>query len=159
MKRSKDPAQSGNYRAIASSSLILKLFERCVILLWGDQLQTHTLQFGFKKKCSMGQATWLAQEILQHYLRQGSKPMAVVLDCTKAFDLAKFSILLKRLLARRMPAVVVRVLAHSYLEQEAWVRWGHTSCSSTFGIANGTRRAHSPVLRSGAFTWTLYSEN
>ena len=50
--------------------------------------------------------------------------MAVVLDCTKAFDLAKFSILFKRLLARGMPVVVVRVLAHSYIEQEAWVRWG-----------------------------------
>ena len=36
-----------------------------------------------------------------------------------------------------MSDVVVRVLAISYLEQEAWVRWGRTSCSSTFGIANG----------------------
>ena len=64
VKGSKDPAQSGSYRAIASSSLLLKLFERCVILLWGDQLQTDTLQFGFKRKCSTGQATWLAQEVL-----------------------------------------------------------------------------------------------
>ena len=79
-------------------------------------------------------------EVLQHYLRQGSKPVAVVLDYTKAFDLAKFSILFKMLLARGMPAVVVRVLAHSYLEQEAWVRWGRTSCSSTFEIADGTRQ-------------------
>ena len=66
--------------------------------------------------------------------------MAVVLDCTKTFDLAKFNILFERLLARGMPAVVVRVLAHSYMEQEAWARWGRTSCSSTFGIANGTSR-------------------
>ena len=110
MKGSKDPAQSGNYRAIASSSLLLKLFERCVILLWGDQLQTDTLQFGFKKKCSTGQATWLAQEFLQHYLRQGSKPGAVVLDCTKAFNLAKFSILFKRLLARGMIPIVTNNL-------------------------------------------------
>ena len=56
---SKDPALSGSYRAIVSSSLLLKLFERCVILIWGDQLQSDTLQFGFKRKCSTGQATWL----------------------------------------------------------------------------------------------------
>ena len=81
-------------------------------------MQTDTLQFGFKRDCSTGQATWLAQEVLQHYLRQGSKPVAVVLDCTKAFDLAKFSILFRRLLDRGMPAVVVRVLAHSYPPSE-----------------------------------------
>ena len=119
VKGSKDPALSGSYRAIAGSSLLLKLFERCVILIWGDQLQTDTLQFGFKRKCSTGQATWLAQEVLQHYLRQGSKPVAVVLDCTKAFNLAKFNILFELLLKREMPAVVVRMLAYSYVEQEA----------------------------------------
>ena len=64
------------------------------------------------------------QEVLQHYLRQGSKPVAVVLDCTKAFDLAKFDIMFGRLLERGMPAIVVRVVAFSYTEQEAWVRWG-----------------------------------
>ena len=97
-------------------------------------------------------ATWLAQEVLKHYLRLGSKPVAVVLDCTKAFNLAKFRILFKRLLARGMPAVVVRVLAHSYIEQEAWVRWGRTSCSSTFRIANGTRQGS---VASPAF-WCIY---
>ena len=109
-------------------------------MIWGENLQTDSLQFGFKKHCSTGQATWLAQEVLQHYLRRGSKPVAVVLDCTKAFDLAKFNILFTRLLNTGMPAVVVRVLAQSYREQEAWVRWGRVSCSSTFGIANGTRQ-------------------
>ena len=41
-------------------------------------------------------------------------PVTVVLDCTKAFDLAKYNILFTRLLATGMPAVVVRVLAQSY---------------------------------------------
>ena len=62
----------------------------------------------------MGQATWLIQEVLQHYLRHGSKPVAVVLDYSKVFDLAKFNILFNRLLPRGLPAVVVRVLAFSY---------------------------------------------
>ena len=48
--------------------------------------------------------------------------MSVVLGCTKAFDLAKYNLLFKRLLDRGMPAVVVRVIANTYLEQEAWVR-------------------------------------
>ena len=152
VKGSKDPARTDSYRAIASSSLLLKLFERCVIMIWGDHLSTDSLQFGFKKKCSTGQATWLAQEVMQHYLRQGTKPVAVVLDCTKAFDLAKFNILFTRLLDSGMPAVVVRVLAQSYRAQEAWVRWGRLSCSSTFRIANGTRQGS---VASPAF-WCIY---
>ena len=75
---------------------------------------------------------------MQHYLREGSKPVAVVLDYTKAFDLAKYDILLGRLLERGMPTIVVRVVAFSYTEQVAWVRWGRSCCSSTFSITNGT---------------------
>ena len=78
--------------------------------------------------------------------------MAVVLFFTKAFDLAKFNILVERLLEQGMPAVVVHVLAYSYVEQEAWVRWGRTSCSATFGIANGTRQGS---VASPAF-WCVY---
>ena len=51
-----------------------------------------------------------------------------------------------------MPAVVVRVLAFSYVEQKAWVRWGRTCTSETFGISNGTRQGS---VASPAF-WSVY---
>ena len=51
-----------------------------------------------------------------------------------------------------MPAVVVRVLVYSYTEQVAWVRWGRSCCSGTFGIANGTRQGS---VASPAF-WNIY---
>ena len=148
----KDPASTDSYRAIAGSSLILKCFEQCILLIWGDQLHTDSLQFGFKKRCSTGTATWLVHEVLQHYLRQGSRPVAVVLDCTKAFDLARLDILFGRLLDRSVPAIVVRVLAFSYKEQLAWVRWGRACTSSSFGIKNGTRQGS---VASPAF-WSIY---
>ena len=44
----KDPADTGSYRAIAGSSLILKLFDKVVLLLWGHLLSTDSLQFGYK---------------------------------------------------------------------------------------------------------------
>jgi hypothetical protein len=153
IKNQKDPGKSNNYRAIASSSLILKLFEYCVLIVWGDRLQSDTLQFGFKRGCGTSSATWLVQEVLQQFLRAGSKPIAVVLDCSKAFDLAKFNILFERLLTdKKMPAIVVRVLAFSYKEQLAWVRWGRRCTSSTFGISNGTRQGS---VASPAF-WSVY---
>ena len=78
--------------------------------------------------------------------------MAVVLDCTKVFNLAKFNIMFEWLLNGGMPAVVVRVLAYSYVEQEAWVQWGRSSCSGTYGIANETRQGS---VTSPAF-WCIY---
>jgi hypothetical protein len=152
LKGSKDPGNTDSYRAIAGSSLILKLFERCILLIWGDQLHSDSLQFGFKQRCSTGTATWLVQEVMQHYLRQGSKPVAVVLDCSKAFNLAKFDLLFSRLLERGLPAVVVRVLAFSYQEQKAWIRWGRACTSDMFDISNGTRQGS---VASPAF-WSVY---
>ena len=125
LKSQKDPGKTYSYRAIASSSLMLKLLELCVLQVWGDQLHSDTVQFGFKRGCGTSSATWLAQEVLQQFLRAGTKPIAVVLDCSKAFDLAKFNILFERLLTdRQVPAIVVRALAFSYQEQLAWVHWG-----------------------------------
>ena len=34
----KDPADNNSYRAIAGSSIILKLFDKVVLLLWGELL-------------------------------------------------------------------------------------------------------------------------
>ena len=52
----KDPADTGSYRAIASSSLILKLFDKVVLLLWGHLLSTDSLPFGYKVGTSTTQS-------------------------------------------------------------------------------------------------------
>ena len=152
LKGNKNPDESDSYRAIASSTIILKIFEKCILLVWGDAFHSDSLQFGFKRNCSTSTASWLANEVLQHYLRQGSRPIACVLDCSKAFDLAKFSLIFSRALDSGLPAVVVRVLLHSYKEQEAWVRWGRRCNSETFGFSNSTRQGScaSPAL------WSIY---
>ena len=56
------------------------------------------------------------------------------------------------LLGRGMPSIVVRVIAFSYTEQVAWVRWGRSCCSSTFRISNGTQQGS---VASPAF-WNVY---
>ena len=77
--------------------------------------------------------------------------MCVVLDCSKAFDLAKFDILFGRLL-HKVPAIVVRVLSFSYREQLGWIKWGRSCTSGTFRIKNGTRQGSvaSPIF------WAVY---
>ena len=147
----KNPADTGSYRAIAGSSLILKLFEKVLLLVWGSLLGTDSLQFGFKPETSTTQCTWLVQEVIGHYLRHGSHPILTVLDCSKAFDTCRFSTLFSKLLDTGMPAVVVRAFMYMYQQQYAWVKWGK-SVSSIFQISNGTRQGSmaSPAL------WSVY---
>ena len=149
----KDPADTSSYRAIAGSSLILKLFEKVILLIWGHLLGSDSLQFGYKQDTSTTQCTWLVTKVVQHFLRQGSHPLVTLLDCKAAFDICKFNILFEKLLNTGLPAIVVRSLMFSYQHQYAWVRWG-TAKSDIFSIRNGTRQGSiaSPVF------WAVYCD-
>ena len=149
----KDPSNTGSYRAIAGSSLILKVFEKVIILLWGHLLASDSLQFGFKASTSTTQCTWLVTEVVQHLLRTGTNPIVTVLDCTKAFDLCKFSILFNRILETGVPPIVVRCLMTMYEDQYGWVKWGQTK-SEIFSITNGTRQG---AILSPTF-WAIYCD-
>ena len=147
LKSLKDPAKTESYRAIAGSSLILKLIDNVIILLWGDLLSSDSLQFGFKAKVSTTQCSWLVTEVASHYIRSGSPVIATLLDCSKAFDKCEFVALFEKLLKRKLPPIVVRMMIFIYTEQEAWVKWGSVK-SEKFRISNGTRQGSvlSPTL-------------
>ena len=66
LKPLKDPSQTDSFRAIASSSLILKLLDNVIILLWGHLLSSDSLQFGFKPMVSTTTCTWLVSEVTSH---------------------------------------------------------------------------------------------
>ena len=147
LKPLKDPSQTDSYRAIASSSLILKLLDNVIILLWGHLLSSDSLQFGFKPMVSTTTCTWLVSEVTSHYIRSGTPVITTLLDCSKAFDKCKFVPLFEKLLDRNLPTIVVRMLIFIYTQQEAWVKWGDVS-SEGFRISNGTRQGSvfSPCL-------------
>ena len=138
--RLKDPANPDSYRAIASSSLLLKLFDNVIILLWGHYLQTDSLQFGFKPGTSTTECSWLVMEVVNHFLRGNTNCIVTLLDCSKAFDMCKFSDLFKKLYDKKLPAMVLRNLIFVHEKQFAWVKWGNT-VSDQFGIVNGTRQS------------------
>ena len=68
-----DISSSKNYRGIAISSLILKVLDNCILLLFGSILSNDVLQFGFQKGCSTVQCTWAVQETVSYYLKRGSE--------------------------------------------------------------------------------------
>ena len=80
----KDPAKTDSYRAIAGASLLLKLFDNVVLLLWGDLLGSDSLQFGFKRNTSTTQCSWMVMEVARYFLNRGSPCIVTLMDCSKA---------------------------------------------------------------------------
>ena len=109
-----------------------------------------TWKLGFKAGVSTTQCTWVVNEVPNYFMMRGTAVTDCLLDCNKAFDKCKFDKLFSKLIAKGLPAVVVRVLVYIYEEQTGWVKLGGRR-SSHFKITNGTRQGSvlSPIL----YTW------
>ena len=134
-----DVSSSKNYRGIAISSLILKVFDNCLLFLFGKILSNNDLQFGFQKGCSTVQCTWAVQETISHYLRNDSEVFCCLLDFSKAFDKVNFNELFKKLMERNMPAVILRLVLFVYVNQSCFIRW-NSVMSDSFSVRNGVRQ-------------------
>ena len=91
--------------------------------------------------------SWVVYETIDQYIRNGSMVYGCLLDCTKAFDTIKHSILFQKLLEAKVPPIVVRLLINIYRKQMANVRW-KSRISDQFPIRNGVRQGAiaSPIL-------------
>ena len=141
-----DACSGENYRPIAISSMILKIFDWVVLLLF-EELRTDELQFGFQQKTSANMCTWLVAETIDYFQRNGSEVYACVMDLSKAFDRIKHSALFWKLPKKGMPPVYVRLLLVMYEKQKANVRWNNV-LSETFSVNNGVKQGAllSPIL-------------
>ena len=63
----------------------------------------------------------MVMEVAQYFLRSDNPVIATLLDCSKAFDKCLFSALFKKLLEKKLPPIVIRVLIYVYEEQEGCV--------------------------------------
>ena len=83
--KSVDASSSSNYRDITVSSNISKLFEMCLLDLFGKYLTSSDLQFGFKKGFSCRDTIYALQSVVDFYTEHGSTTNLCLLDMSKAF--------------------------------------------------------------------------
>ena len=67
-----DICASKNYRSIAMSSLVLKILDWVIVLLYGSKLELDGLQFAYLPKCSTNMCTWVAVEYIEYFLRNST---------------------------------------------------------------------------------------
>jgi hypothetical protein len=149
----KDPASCSSYRALAGTSVLLKLFDYTVLHVWGDVLTSDTLQFAYKPNTSCSQASWLVMEVADHFRTHDTPCILTLLDCKQGFDRCTFPAIFSKLRRTKLPKIVTRALMHIYVNQYAWIRWGSQN-SESFRMTNSTRQGSvlSPPI------WAIYVE-
>ena len=145
--RNGDLSDTNNYRAIALSNAISKLFELLILESIVTNSDYDDFQFGFKPHHSTGLCTNVLKNTIDYYRRNGSHVFTCFIDFSKAFDNVNYWKLFVKLLDDNINSFVVKVLAYWYSQQECCVRWGDY-ISSPFTMSNGTRQGSvlSPYL-------------
>ena len=108
---------SNNYRAIAISSLLGKLFDLIVLSEQAPCLKTDSLQFRFKKCSSTVTCTALLMETIEYYNENGSDCYLLLLDASKAFDRVEYVNLFNTLRDRNLCPIVLRIIMNMYVNQ------------------------------------------
>ena len=134
-----DSESKDNYRPLAVTSILSKIFETVILNRYQDCLITCYNQFGFKNKHSTDLCTFTLKHVIDFYQSMSSPLFICYLDASKAFDRLNFWVLFDKLLKRGMPVIIVRILIYWYTSQNFYVRWG-SSVSEAFKSSNGTRQ-------------------
>ena len=134
-----DQTSSDNYRSIAISSLVMKLYDLVIIKVFQEHLFFDDLQFGYQSDVSTSMCTWLATESISYFRRNGNDVFTCLMDMSKAFDTVQHSVLFRKLLKQGMPPIIVRYILVSYKGQKANVRWDKEH-SRFFTIKNGVKQ-------------------
>ena len=132
-------SSSKNYRSIALSSQILKLFDWIVLLLFVESLGVDQLQFAYQPGASTTMCTWAAVETISYFLRNGSNVYTCLIDMSKAFDFVRFSTMFRKIICAGLSLIFVRILIFIYRNQFANVRWNGIF-SDFFRMQNGVRQ-------------------
>ena len=138
---------SNNFRGISLCNALCKLIELIIIEKCDGYLYTSELQFAYNRDHSTMLCTAVFKETVSHFLENCSNVYACLLDASSAFDRVYYGKLFDVLMKRNMPAVFIRLLLDSYLNQRICPEWG--ACKSDFFQAtNGVKQGSiiSPIL-------------
>ena len=126
--RKGDIGSSDNYRPIALTNVVSKVFESVILDKYKPLLETTPNQFGFKPKHGTELAVFTLKQVIDFYRSNSSTLYVCYLDLSKAFDRIDHLKLLEKLKSRNMPLVIIRLLQYWYKSQKFFVRWA--SCVS-----------------------------
>ena len=142
-----DISDVDNYRPIAITTVISKIFEHIILEKYQDLLYTSHNQFGFKSGHSTEQCIFTLKQVIDFYTVNSSPIYLCFMDLSKAFDMVNHEKLFTVLYKRGFHYVFIRLIRFWYSTQLFVIKWG-PAFSEPFSTTNGTRQGSvlSPYL-------------
>ncbi len=136
-----------DYRGIAISNLIPKVFEKCLIVIFGDYFIVSDNQFGFKRGIGCSHAIHSVKKLVDHFVNGNGTANLCAIDISKAFDSVDHLGLFIKLMERRIPFCLLRLLEYWLPSCITCVKWVD-KFSPFFRLGVGVRQGSSlaPVL-------------
>ena len=103
-------SSSNNYRPIALATIISKLLDSILLMKCEDNLCTSANQFEFKKVDRTELCIYTLREYIELYRKRLTTVLVTFLDASKAFDRLDHWLLFKKLIRRKVPLFIVRLL-------------------------------------------------
>ena len=115
--------KTDDFRGIAISSIISKVFEHCILDRFGCFLNTVDNQFGFKKGLGCTDAIYTVRNTVERFISGGSTVNLCALDLTKAFDKVNHHALYIKLMQRRIPNTVLCIFENWFTNCWTCIKW------------------------------------
>jgi hypothetical protein len=128
-----------DFRGIAISSVISKVFEYCIFDKFSSYFLTDSRQFGFKKNSGCNNAIYTVRTIVDDYIDGACTANLCALDLSKAFDKVNHKALFIKLMNRNLPLVVLSLLINWLPICSTCVKWDNF-LSDFFALAVGIRQ-------------------
>lgn len=129
-------ATCNDFRGIAVSNCISKLFEACILEIYGHYLFTDDSQFGFKPGLGCSQAIFVVNRLVKLYIDGGDTVNLAALDIAKAFPRVNHFALFIKLMKRNVPISLLDLLVNWFSRSSSCVRWC-TMFSDCFNLRTG----------------------
>jgi hypothetical protein len=128
-----------DFRGIGISSILSKIFEHCTVDRFQSFLHTADNQFGFKRGAGCRDAVYAVRRLVDHFVDGGSTVNICSIDLSKAFDKVNHHALLLKLMSRKIPLSLLKIIESWYFNCWTYIKWKSTT-SLCFKVNYGVRQ-------------------
>ena len=137
--KSRDFTDKNNYRPIALSSIISKVFEHITIIRLEKYVYNILSIWILIRTFNRAMCIYALTEFIVYFKSRSISVYVAFLDASKAFDKISYWTLFKKLIDRHVPLYLVVILCYWYQHQAMTVKLGHC-VSNSFNVTNGVRQ-------------------
>ena len=136
-----------DFRGIAISPLISKVFEHCILDRFSTYFTSCDAQYGFKKGVGCRNAIQTVRTIVDKMIEDGNTVNMCAIDSSKVFDKVNHKGLFTKLMKRHIPTELLELLENWLSMSSTCVKWGD-SWSCMFMVSSDSSGSVSEAQKS-----------